>query len=185
VIQRYHKRLAALTIAIALAFTLGALPAAATTHNKTKHHATKRRPSDGIGVTHVVENETKQYQAVTFVALIDPAQPGNQYLTPTAGTRFVAVEIKIAGKSPGNDMGDANNNVSVVGSNNQVYSPNFGTVSECTDFDSGQYTVTKGESEVGCVNFQIPMGVGVAHVKYNPNSGFSTNEAEWTLSPPL
>jgi len=59
------------------------------------------------------------------------------------------------------------------------------TVSECTNFASGQYTVTKVQSEVGCVTFQIPTGIGVAHIKYNPNAGFSTNEAEWTLGPPL
>lgn len=120
-----------------------------------------------------------------FVALIDPAQTGNQFLNPDAGKRFVAVEIQITGQSSGTDTGDANTNVSVVGSNNQVYTASFFPVSECTDFSSGQFTLNKGESETGCVTLQLPTGVGVSHVKYNPNVGFSTNNAEWTLTPPL
>jgi hypothetical protein len=166
---------------------VGASSKKSTTTTTTKHKAKKPKPkpATGIGVTFTVENETKQYEAVKFVAVFDPAQTGNQYLTAPAGDRFVAVEIQITGKSSGNDSNDANNNLSVVGSNGQVYSAAFDPVTECTDFSSGQYAVTKGQSETGCVTYAMPMGVGVAHVKYNPNSGFSTNEATWTLKPPL
>lgn len=96
----------------------------------------------------------------------------------------MAVEIQITGKSSGNDSNDANDNLSVVGSNKQDYSADFDSVAECTDFDNGEYSVSKGESEIGCVTFQMTTGVNVAKVKYNPDAGFSTNEAEWTLSPP-
>jgi hypothetical protein len=160
--------------------------ATTTTKPKPKKPKPKKpEPSTGIGVTFTVQNQVKQYEAVKFVAVIDPAQSGNQFLTPPAGDRFVAVEIQITGKSAGNDSNDANNNLSVVGSNGQVYSADFYPVTECTDFSNGQYSVTKGQSETGCVTYAMPTGVGVAHVKYNPDSGFSTNEATWTLSPPL
>ena len=119
-----------------------------------------------------------------LTGVIDPAQPGNQYLTPDAGKRFVAVEVTITGNPLGNDANDANDNLSVVGTDKQVYSPSFYSVSECTDFDNGEYTVTKGQSEAGCVTFQIPTGVYIHQVKYNPNAGFSTNEAVWTFSIP-
>jgi hypothetical protein len=118
------------------------------------------------------------------VGLIDPAQGADQFTTPDAGKRFVAVEISVTGKSPGNDTNDANDNLSVVGTNHQVYSADFDSVSECTDFNDGQYTVTKGQEEAGCVTFQIPTGIYVAQVKYNPNAGFSTNEATWTFTIP-
>ena len=109
----------------------------------------------GIGASFTVENELKQYEAVKLVSMIDPAQSGNQFANPDAGKRFVAVEIQITGKSSGNDSNDANNNLSVVGSNGQVYSAEFFPVAECTNFNNGQYTVTKGESEVGCVRYQV------------------------------
>jgi hypothetical protein len=118
------------------------------------------------------------------MAVIDPAQTGNQYLTPGAGKRFVGVEIQITNESKGTDSNDANNNTSVVGSNKQVYTADFNSISECTNFSNGQYALPDHSSEVGCVNFQVPTGVTVAKVEYNPNSGFSTNLAVWTLSPP-
>jgi len=178
--------LVAAFVAAAPVTTAGASSKKSTTTTTTKHKVKKpkTKPARGVGVSYTVENETEQYEAVKLVAVIDPAQPGNQYLTPETGKRFVAVEIQITGKSSGNDSNDANDNLSVVGSNKQDYSADFDSVAECTDFDNGQYSVSKGESEVGCVTFQMPTEVNVAKVKYNPNAGFSTNEAEWTLSPP-
>lgn len=162
-----------------------ALPAVvgATTHHKKKHATAK--PASGIGAAFTVQNEEKQYEAVKLVGVIDPAQGADQFTTPDAGKRFVAVEISITGKSPGNDSNSADDNLGVVGTNHQVYSADLSSVSECTDFANGQYTVTKDQSETGCVAFQLPTGVNVAQVKYNPNAGFSTNEAIWTLHPPL
>jgi hypothetical protein len=97
---------------------------------------------------------------------------------------LVAVELQITNKSSGTDTGDANNNTGVIGSNQQDYTADFSPVVECTDFSSGQYTLPKNQSVVGCVTFQVPTGVSVAKVSYNPDSGFSTNNAFWNLNPP-
>lgn len=169
---------------LSVAFTEGAGATTKKSHTTTTKAKKKAAPAKGIGVTHVVLNEEKQYEAVKLVAVIDPAQPGNQYLTAAPDTHLVAVEIQVTGRSSGNDTNDANDNLSIVGSNKQVYTANFDAVSECTNFASGQYTVTKGQSEVGCVTFQVPDFVQVSTVKYNPNAGFSTNEATWSLKPP-
>lgn len=178
------------TWAVIVVGSLALTPAVAraSTHKTTTTHPKKAAPRKklppGIGYSFTLENEDKQYEAVKLDGVVDPAQGADQFTSPGAGKRFVAVEITITGKSPGNDANDANDNLSLVGTNRQVYSPGFDSVSECTDFDNGQYTVTKGQSEKGCVTFQIPTGVYVAQVKYNPNAGFSTNEAVWTFSIP-
>jgi hypothetical protein len=179
----------AVVVAAVLIVTVGTVTSAgASVFNVRRHHSTttttKPKPANGIGVTQVVENEEKQYEAVKLVGVIDPAQGADEFTTPDDGKRFVAVQVQITGQSTGNDTNDANNNLSIVGSDKQVYSPDFDQVSGCTDFNDGQYTVTKGESEVGCVTYQVPIGVTVTTVKYNPNSGFSTNEASWSLNPP-
>jgi hypothetical protein len=138
----------------------------------------------GIGSTLTVLNQDKQYEAVKLVAVLDPAQPGNSYLTPDSGKRFVGVQLQITNQSNGTDSSDANSNTSVVGSNKQVYSADFDPIAGCTNFSNGGYTLPKGASDVGCVTFQVPTGVTIAKVEYNPNSGFSTNNAIWTLNPP-
>ena len=141
------------------------------------------KPPPGIGAKFTVVNQHNQVESVKLVSVIDPAT-GQDGLGPKADDRFVGIEIQITNQSKTVDSGDANNNTSVVGSNEQVYSADFAPLSECTDFDSGQYNLSPGEPEIGCVTVQIPNGVGVAKVKYNPSSGFSTNNAEWTLAPP-
>ncbi len=160
--------------------------ASATTTTKPKPKATttttKPKPkAPGIGSTLVVLNQDKQYEAVQLQAVTDPAQSGDGFSTPDAGKRYVGVTISIHNRSKGTDTGDANNNLTLVGSNNQVYQPDFTTLSGCTNFASGEYTLTSGTTEVGCVAYQVPTGIKVAKVQYNPNSGFSTNEATWTL----
>jgi hypothetical protein len=75
---------------------------------------------------------------------------------------------------------DANTDLTVIGSNKQVYQANFDPLAGCTNFDSGDYIVSPGTSEVGCVAFQVPTGITVAKIAFNPNGGFSTNNAYWT-----
>jgi hypothetical protein len=147
---------------------------------KAKAKAKPNTTAPGIGSTLVVLNQTKQYEAVTLMAVTDPAQAGDQYLTPNPGDRFVGVTLQIHNRSKGTDTGDANNNTTVVGSNHQVYTADFDPLAGCTDFANGEYTLTTGATEVGCVAFQLPTGVAVAKVQYNPNSGFSTNNATWS-----
>jgi hypothetical protein len=148
------------------------------------HGTTTTKPAPpGVGASFTVLNQRNQNESVKLVSVIDPAT-GQNGITPNAGDRFVGVEIQITNQSKTVDSGDANNNTSVVGSNEQVYSADFDPLSECTDFNSGQYNLSPGEPEIGCVAVQIPTGVSVAKVKYNPSSGFSTNNAEWILTPP-
>jgi hypothetical protein len=116
---------------------------------------------------------------VQLTQVIDPAQGADQFTTPDAGKRFVATVFKITNTSGSALTGDANNDVSVVGSDNQTYTADFDNVSECTNFASGQYQLAAGESTTGCVVFQVPTGAAVAKVKYSPSSGFANDFGEW------
>jgi hypothetical protein len=166
-------------------WTVGAesvTPTASGTQPGHGSHSKKAPP--GIGSTLRVLNQDKQYEAVKLVAVMDPAQPGDSFTTPGSGKRFVGVELQITNQSSGTDSDDANNNTSVIGSNKQVYSTGIGSIVGCTNFDDGTYTLSEGATEIGCVTFQVPEGITIAKVGYNPNSGFSTNNAIWILNPP-
>jgi hypothetical protein len=172
------KGAAAMVLATSAVLCLST-PALAGASTKGKTHKPKAQP--WIGSTITVENENKQYEAVKLLAVTDPAQAATPTITtPKSGDRFVGITISITNKSKGTDTDDANNNLAVVGSNKQVYQPTFSTLTGCTDFNSGQYTLPKGATEDGCLAFTVPTGVSVAKVSWNPNSGFSTNNAYWT-----
>lgn len=167
--------LVAIGAMVAASVVMGAHPAGASP-------AHKKKAKPGIGQTIVVENEAKQDEAVKLIAVTTPATAQTPtFTTPPAGDRFVGVTLQIKNKSKGTDSNSADDNTSIVGSNKQVYTATIATLSGCTDFDDGTYTLAKGASEIGCVAFAIPNGVKVAKVEYNPDAGFSTNNATWYL----
>jgi hypothetical protein len=115
------------------------------------------------------------------VKVIDPAQGSDEFTVPEQGKRFVAVvfAVRNVGSSP--DQGDANNNTTVIGSDNQSYSADFDNVNGCTNFSEGSYQLGPGESANGCVVVQLPKAVNAAKVQWNPQSGFSDSFAEWLV----
>jgi Domain of unknown function (DUF4352) len=131
-----------------------------------------------VGATLSLDSGAEQ---VTLTQVIDPAQPSNQYITPNAGDRFVATVFTIKNVSSKSGTGDANNNASVIGSNNQTYTADFDTVSECTNFDNGEFQLGPGESATGCVVFQLPTSVTVTKVHWTPDSGFASDFGEWLV----
>ena len=118
--------------------------------------------------------------AVTLSQVIDPAT-GNpdDDSTPDPGKRFVAVDLTIVNNGTASYQDDANNDVTLIGTDNQSYTPDFNDVTECTNFDSGQYTLAAGESTTGCVVFQVPDGVNAAKVQFQTTSGLSSSTGEW------
>ncbi len=116
---------------------------------------------------------------VTVQQIIDPASSGNQYLSADAGKRFVAVKLQIVNKGTTAYNDNANNNVSLVGTDNQNATLSFYPITECTSFSSGTYTLSAGASATGCVVFQVPNGVNTAKVQFQTNSGVSGSTGEW------
>jgi hypothetical protein len=91
----------------------------------------------------------------------------------------VELTIKNTGSASIND--DANSTVTVIGSDNQTYQGDFNSISECTNFNDGSYTLASGESTTGCVTFQVPTGVSVAKVRFEPTSFTSSDVGEWLV----
>ncbi|OBG06975.1 hypothetical protein A5772_20035 [Mycolicibacter sinensis] len=117
--------------------------------------------------------------AVTLEGVINPAT-----ITPAGGdpgATYIATRLKIADPGTVDIDGDVNINVSVFGSDGQRYTPDLNNVSECTNFESGIFRLSPGESAIGCVVFALPQGVTPTKVKYAPSSGFAYDFGEWSL----
>lgn len=131
------------------------------------------------GATLALKAADGQTASVTLTKVIDPASGADQFTTPDPGKRFVATVFTITNTSHQAVQGDANNDVSVIGSDNQSYSPDFSDVAECTNFNSGSFNLGAGESVSGCVVFQVPTAVTVAKVQFTPSAGFASDFGEW------
>ena len=119
--------------------------------------------------------------AVKLVQIIDPASGDSQFATPDAGKRFVGVKVQITNNGTSAYKDDANNNLTLIGSDNQSYTSDVNSIAGCINFSNGEYTLGAGASATGCVNFQVPNGVTVAKVQFTPNAGFSGDTGEWLV----
>lgn len=118
---------------------------------------------------------------VAEIKLIDPAQGADQFMAPKAGFRFAAVVFRVTDTGRNQITDDANVDASVVGSNDHAYSADFDSVAQCTNFHEGEYSLTAGESAVGCVVFQLPIRVSVAMVDWSPSGGFGRSFGRWKV----
>lgn len=137
-----------------------------------------QRPPAYVGDTLELDRIGDSRIAVTLVQVHNPAtvrfgrDPAMNYLA-------TALRIKNLGRLT--ITGDANNDVSVVGSDQQSYPASLATTSDCSNFVYGQFVLAPQESATGCVTFALPTGVSPATVRYSPSSGISLDVGEWTL----
>lgn len=117
--------------------------------------------------------------AVTLEQLINPATVAGGFGDATK--TYVATKLKLTDSGSAPIEGDVNINVSLVGSDDQSYTADLNNVTECTNFESGAFHLTVGESATGCVVFALPHGVSPVRVKYAPSAGFADDFGEWLV----
>jgi hypothetical protein len=135
-----------------------------------------------LGAIEAVSTQSGHPYTVQVTSITDPATPSSSFEAPSAGKRLVAVNLVLVNKSTSIVQDDANITTTVVGTNNQTYQPSFDTVTTCTNFNSGQFTLTADSSSSGCVVFDLPDSVHVTKVLFEPTSLLSAEIASWTVT---
>jgi len=138
------------------------------------------KPVAHIGDTLDLMRVGDQRIAVTLMRVIAPATVPAGW--GDASKTYIATQLKIANTGTSTIVGNSNSDVSVVGSDNQSYSADFATVTECKDFAYGWFLLAAGSSTTGCVVFALPPAVTPMTVKYIPSSGISHDVGEWLNS---
>jgi hypothetical protein len=117
--------------------------------------------------------------SVTATQLVDPATAASGSGLPDSGYRFVAVELTLSNPSTNEAIeGDANYSMTITGSDGQTYSADYGTVSGCTNFEYGDFSVPLSDSSTGCVVFELPTSVTVTSVMFTLAPNY-LDTAEW------
>lgn len=117
---------------------------------------------------------------VTAKRVLDPATGADEYTTPDAGKRFIGVKLTISG-GIGYSHDDANNDVAIVGSDGQTYTPDFNSISAGTNFNDGDFSVSAGQKVTGWVTFQLPKRVSAASVQWQADIFGGSPPATWTM----
>ena len=119
--------------------------------------------------------------AVSATQVVDPASAASGSGLPDPGYRLVAVQLTVDNTSSQEIDGDANDALSVTGSDGQTYTADYANVSECSNFSSGSGIIDlqAGDSASGCVVFKLPTSVTVHSMSFSLSSGY-LDTAEWT-----
>lgn len=139
--------------------------------------------SGAVGTTYQVTGPNGPSGASTvYTVTLDQVQQQatlGEYATLTNGAdHVVAAEFTITGTS-GQSSDDANNDAVVVGSDQQNYTPSFDTITAGTNFNSGDFNVTPGQTVTGWVAFELAPGTSIGSVQWSPGIGGQT--ATWTV----
>lgn len=118
---------------------------------------------------------------VTLVKLVDPAKSTNEYATPAAGKRYVAVQLRIVNVGTKTFTDDPMNGTQAKDADGQVFDADFSPAETAVGqrMDSG-LTLAPGDKTLGVMTFEVPAGVKLVTVEYAANS-FGGNIAKWTL----
>lgn len=172
--------------AVALAVLTGSLaglcagcgsPRQATEQNTVAPAASP--PEHRVGDTVTVSEGGRRYN-VTLVSVVDPARTASEYASPAAGHRLVAAQFRVTAQTAVDE--NSNASATMVGSDDQVYTPALEEVAEGTNFAHGSVRLQPGTSLVGWVPFSVPGQARAARVRWNPGAGRSARGAEWTVN---
>lgn len=135
-----------------------------------------------LGTEYDVSTTDDSGNAVSYTVsadtVLDPARGADEFNTPDAGNRFVGVKFTITGTG-GYAHDDSNNDAVLVGSDGQTYTADFSTLAAGTNFNGGDFGVTDNRTVTGWVAFQVPRGVSVDSVQWQPGLG-DQQPATWT-----
>jgi hypothetical protein len=115
--------------------------------------------------------------AVTLVQMINPAKVVAG--SGEAGKSYIAAKLTIKNTGTTTIVGDANNNVAVIGSDNRTYPAGYASVVGCRNFLYGEFILPAGHSTTDCVAFALPPDVKPVKVKYTPSAGIANDVGEW------
>jgi hypothetical protein len=94
------------------------------------------------------------------------------------GDHMAAARFSITGVT-GQESDDANSDANATGSDTTEYPFAATSVSDGPNFSSGMFEVGPGQTKSGWVSFELPQGVTVSTVSWQP--GLDSQAATWTL----
>ncbi|MFJ2829048.1 DUF4352 domain-containing protein [Streptomyces sp. NPDC087263] len=147
------------------------------TESPTPSPASSAAVGDTLDLT---GNGDGEQLAVTVVKVVDPAGAKNEFSTPEAGTRFVAVQFRL--KNTGTAVYDdsPSNGAKVVDTQGQQFDATIEDTTAGPSFP-GSVTVASGDTGLGFITFEVPTASKIAKVQFALNSGFSGNTGQWNV----
>ncbi|PNG21753.1 hypothetical protein C1J00_12990 [Streptomyces cahuitamycinicus] len=132
---------------------------------------------DSLDLTGLEDGESL---AVTVVKVVDPARAENDFSTPDAGKRFVAVQFRLKNTGTAAYSDSPSNGARLVDAQGQSFDPTYEDTAAGPGFP-GSVTAAPGDSVLGFITFEVPVGSRIAKVQFTMSSGFAGDTGQWEV----
>ncbi|GAA5077328.1 hypothetical protein HNP84_003698 [Thermocatellispora tengchongensis] len=116
--------------------------------------------------------------AVTLERVVETATPANDFLKPSAGNRFYAVELVLHNKGQAPYSDSPLNGAVLIDAEGQQYRATIAEVREGVAF-GGSVSMGAGDNRKGVIVFEVPAAAEIAKFQFALNSGFADQKGEW------
>lgn len=120
--------------------------------------------------------------AVTLVKIVDPAKSTDEFRTPAAGKRFVAVQVRILNVDSKAYTADPMARTVAKDADGEVFDADFSPAETAAGqpMDSG-LTLAPGEKALGVMTFEVPSSVKLVTMQYSTHGMRGGGAAQWML----
>ncbi|MFJ6518699.1 DUF4352 domain-containing protein [Streptomyces filamentosus] len=143
----------------------------------TPSRASSATVGDTLDLTGIGDDEKL---AVTVVRVVDPAGAEDQYSSPDAGMRFVAVQFRLKNTGTAVYKDSPSNGAKVVDTQGQQFDATYEDSNAGPGFPGG-VTIAPGDTGLGFITFEVPTASKIAKVQFAMNSGISGSTGQWNV----
>lgn len=118
---------------------------------------------------------------VTMVQVVDPATPKDQFLTPSDGSRYVAVQVRLENIGSAVYSDSPENGFKIIDSSGQQFASTFAEISAGPGF-GGTATINTGDTRMGFITAELPNSSKPAKIQFALDSGFGPQAGEWSVA---
>lgn len=161
--------------------TAGARPTTAAQAATATPASTSGSPQQAkIGDTLTLTGEGGETMAVTVDGVMDPLQVGS-YDQADPGQRFVGVQLALKNVGQVAYSDSPSNGATLLSNTNEQAQGQIVSGGPCgNDFQSSA-NIAPGDTQQGCIPFEMPTGEIPATFQFTLNSGFADQTGQWSL----
>jgi hypothetical protein len=147
--------------------------------SQSSQSATGHELTIGSSATLSGQRSGESLEATTLA--YKPTLSVGEYDRPDPGMKFVGVTLKLknVGTAPYSDA--PSNGATILTASGQHGKTAIITSGECSEGFAENVKIAGGESQEGCIAFELPQADEAAKFQWTPSSGFGNETAEWSL----
>lgn len=117
---------------------------------------------------------------VTVLKVVDKAKGADEFTTPDAGKRFVAVQFRITNTGSKAYDDSPSNGAKVVDTEGQGFDSSIADTKAGPSFP-GEVNLAPGATAKGFITFEVPKGAKLDKVQFGLDSGFADQTGQWNV----